>query len=305
MRGWIVGGASLVLALLGGVADARADATPHVLQELADLHRACRTEPNGRRHALYAVDVGPGGWSFGSYERSARMLPLAVRRNLRAFGGAAELFPARMESVGFVAGPNRARVLAGLEGAGAALRVGFFLGFDDPVSTRCLVRPAAGVTTVRMDIAFIEVIDGDGRLIAREDTDRLRAWLDDLERDGIAGTGPRGEARAPMLVGGRVVTPAAWIETFGAANRAELGRALAQCHADGIERGAEGTGQVVVRLVVDPQTGRVEQRELELSSLDDRREAQCIVDAVGAVVLPPATVTTPRAALSVPVHLDH
>ena len=55
--------------------------------------------------------------------------------------------------------------------------MGFFLAFDG--GQACLVRPAAAVTTVRIDVAYVELLNGRGQVLAREDTERLRAWRDD------------------------------------------------------------------------------------------------------------------------------
>src|SRR5690606_35920439 len=88
-----------------------------------------------------------------------------------------------------VASPERARAL---RQHARGLRVGFFLGFDG-VGQSCVIRPAVGVTLVRAELAFVELVDGEGEVLAREDSERLRAWLDDEEQDAIAGEGPRAE----------------------------------------------------------------------------------------------------------------
>jgi len=230
-------------------------------------------------------------------------MPIDTRRNLRALRGALELYPSGMETVGFVASRDRAAELVEAVRAGARLRVGFFLGFDDPRATRCLLRPAAGVSTVRMDVAFIELLDPRGAVLAREDTDRLRAWLDDASGD-VPGEGPRAAVGTPFLVGRAGQTPAPWRQALEGAARGPLGRALGGCHASGIARGGEGAGQVVVRLTIDARSGAVQQSEVELSSVEDDEEATCIARAFSSFSFSPAPeLWGPPVSLSVPIRL--
>ena len=60
-----------------------------------------------------------------------------------------------------------------------------------------MVRSAHAVTIVRADLAFAELVS-EGRALARTETDRLRAWLDDQEGLAVPGEGPRGVALYPV-----------------------------------------------------------------------------------------------------------
>lgn len=270
------------------------------MRSLSDLHHACRQAEGEGRRVLQIVPFAPGTWAFGAYDSDEGFLPIDTRRNLRTFEGHAELFPARMEQVGFVVGPDRAAELQRLAGR-FALRVAFFLGFDDDTGNRCLVRPSAGVTTVRMDVAFL-VLAGAGRIIARQDTDRLRAWRDDAERDAIPGRGPRGAMETASLGDRAGVAPEPWQQTIAAENRGSVARAIGVCHAAGVGRGA-GDGRVVVRLVVDPRSGHASAPEVELSSIGDDGEATCIAEALLGLRFVPVPSLGSRVVLSVPVRL--
>jgi hypothetical protein len=226
-------------------------------------------------------------FSLGAYEEEGAFLPVDTRRNLEAFDGAASLFPAEMEPIGFRAGPERARRLQRAARQGARLRVGFFLGLDNRDRSACLVRSAFAVTTVRMEVAFLELVGRDGRLLARQGTDRLRAWLEARERDRVPGEGPRGVLREVSLSsGGRV--PDRWQQAVGAANAGPLRDAIASCHAAAIERGGRGEGRVVVRATVEPPSGRLRGARVELSAVE-REGADCVSEAVARHLrLPPA-----------------
>ena len=50
---------------------------------------------------------------------------------------------------------------------GARLRLGFFIGFDEPDRTACLLRSRHAVTTVRMDVAYVELVARDGTILAK------------------------------------------------------------------------------------------------------------------------------------------
>lgn len=289
------------VVLVGLVLPAAASAQEHALAGLRDLHRACRSaEVDGPRE-LYSVVLANGQWAFDRFEPDLELLPLNTRRNLRAFRGAAELFPSRMETVGFVADPDRARELREAKQSGARLRVGFFLGFDGTGGTLCLIRSVVGVTTVRMDIAYIELLDERRRVIAREDTDRYRAWLDDREREAIPGSGPRGAAGPARS---SVAIPDRWQQAIVRANAAQLGRALSRCHAGAAARGGHARGQVVVRMSVDPRTGATSDAEVELTTVGDDAEAHCVCVAVSRLTLPPApSLFAQRVTVRIPVRL--
>jgi len=290
-----------VALVVVGAWPGRAHAEGAPLASVAALHDACRRSVGDGDRELFVVAIPTGGWSFGAYDQADSFLPLDSRRNFRTFRGAVELFPSRLETVGFVATPGRARELAAARARGAILRLGFFLGFDDARRSACLIRPAAGVTTVRFDLAFVELTDARSRVLAREDSDRLRGWIEEREQDAIAGTGPRGVLGTPSTAVGEV--PGSWRDAIGRASAGPLARTIATCHAQGIRHGAAATGEVVVRLVVDPR-GAVRSADVELTSIGDADDAACIAHAVAASVqLPPDPAVRGDMALSVPVRL--
>ena len=292
---------SICLLSAGVGSAASADGPETTIARPGALRRACRVSERSGPRELYAVELSRRQFRFARYDEEAGLLPVDTRRNIRLFRGAAELFPSDLETMGFIASPERARQLLGGARAGARLRVGFFLGFDGQGGTLCLVR-SFGVTTVRMDVAFIELIGRDGRVLAREDTERLRAWMDDTEREEPPGHGPRGAAGVPSVESG--VLPESWTRTMAQANGAELGSALTACHASGVRRGAAGSGQVIVRVEVEPRSGAVLTSEVELSSIGEEREGACIARAFEALRFPGiVSAASPRVVLRIPVRL--
>lgn len=272
----------LALALALAVAPAaRAQADDRPLATLTAVQNACRAADGGDSDALYSVTI-EGSWRFD--DAAEDFLPIDTRRNLRALSGSVELLPSHMEMIGFVANEARAEQLEAARAAGARLRVGFFLGFDDPERSSCLVRPAAAVTLVRMDVAFVELVDASGGLVAREDTERYRAWHDDAGRDEIEGTGPRGVIGSATVTAGTI--PDGWARAFRTASGGATGRTLARCHREGVARGAVGDAIVRVRLSVDGRTGHVAASSVEIANVGDEDEVQCIVDAIAHVDLP-------------------
>src|SRR5688500_13992900 len=162
---------AMVLLVLAGLAMpagiAQADVRGAPLASLEEIHRACRRARDGGPPELYVVTLGSGQWAFSTYLFEDEFLPVDTRRNLRLFDGAAEVLPSGLETVGLGVDEERAEALRAAHQSGARLRLGFFLGFDDPARTSCLIRPAAGVTLVRADVAYVEVIDARGRVLER------------------------------------------------------------------------------------------------------------------------------------------
>jgi len=296
---------ALAIAISGAAIAAPSSAqtgAQHV-DSLRSLQRACRQAEGEGRRELLVLSFPAGSWSFGRYDAREGFLPIDTRRNLRAFDGAAELFPSGMEEVGFIVGEERATELR-RRAEGLTLRVAFFLGFDDTTRTLCLVRPAVGVTTVRMDVAFLELTARRGRVVARQDTDRLRAWMDDAERDAIPGEGPRGAIGAATRSDGAGIAPESWQQVIAAENRGGTARALSRCHAEGLEHGASD-GTIVVRALVDPRTGRVSRSEVELSSVGNDTAAACVARAISHITFAPEPALGSSVMLSLPVRLIH
>jgi len=266
--------ASLALLAVPGIVRA-VDRSPEPVESGAEMRAACRAAVTEGPRTLHVVTLDD--WSFapesGVYDD---FLPIDTRRNLRVFGGEVELLPAGLEPIGFFASAERMAALRAVARRGGVLRIGFFLGFDNHHGTVCLVRPGVAVTTVRMDVAFVELLDAGGGVVARDDTERLRAWMDDVERDGVPGEGPRGAFGRATLASGPGGLPDDWQRAIERANDGAGRRALARCHRQGRARGAAREGRVVLRLDVDGRSGRVADAEVALSSVGDDQEAACI-----------------------------
>jgi hypothetical protein len=287
-----------IVVTLTLVAPARADELR--LGDLEAVHAACRASEGGVNAELYSVTVD-SPWHFASVDDD--LLPVDTARNLRAFAGSVQLLPSRMEEIGFVANEERAATLEAARAQGATLRVGFFLGFDDPERSSCLIRPRQAVTMVRMDVAYLELVDADGAVIAREDTERYRSWHDDSERTAIPGVGPRARVE-PANIGGSAA-PDAWQRAIATAAAGTLGTALATCHREGIARGAEAEATIRVRLTVEGRTGHVTQSGVEIANVGDTDEIECIETALEHVELPaaPGELASRTVELVVPISL--
>ncbi len=270
--------AILLLAVVGSSSIAAAD---HPIGDLSGLHEACRDSELPGRRKLYAIDVSQA--RFEPYYEDEGALLLDTRRNFRVLRGRAEIFASNLETIAFVANSERATEL---ERRGRKLRLGFFLGFDG--SRRpCLIRSSVGVTMVRADLAFVELLDEQGAVVAREDTDRLRAWQDDVERDGIPGEGPRAAVLHPTNVRGGSLGPAYVQALTTPAVRSRLSTCAEQ-------RREPGDAQVVVVLRVGAD-GAIAAAEVELSSARSERVQTCVVDALRRLRFPPGAPTRVRA----------
>jgi hypothetical protein len=302
-------GACLLAASAAGAR--AADEVP--LRDLGAVTAACEEAQSDGPRRLYVVEIPAGAWRFGSMaldpaplsaassepsqssepadradaarDAEAGTLFVDTRANLRALGGRVALMPAGLEPIGFRVTRARGRQLELARREGASLRLGFFLGQDDRDRTLCVVRPAGGQTLVRAEIAFAELVRPDGSVVAREDTERLRALVDDDAPDRIPGSGPRARVDPPYATRGAV--PDAWRQALVAAGQpgASVARALAACHAEGVARGAAEHSRVVVRLAAI-RGGAVRRAEVELADNGDEAEAQCVARAIGAATLP-------------------
>ncbi|MEO0323943.1 MAG: hypothetical protein AAF447_13370 [Myxococcota bacterium] len=174
--------AGALLACLAA-APAAAQDPERAIENVPALHAACREAEGPGRRRLYALDVD--AYALEGYDEAFGGVPVDTRRNLPALRGAAVLFPAGLEPMVFRGSEERAQAVRAAAAAGARLRVGFFLRFDGR-GRPCLLRAAVSVSTVRVDLAYLELVDDAGRVLAREDTERLRAWRDDVRLDGLA-----------------------------------------------------------------------------------------------------------------------
>ncbi len=290
----------LSFALFDTSAAAHSGDGPHDLVDVAALRRACRQSEQPGRRRLYTVPISGEDLRFAPYDPEEGALVVDTRRNLKAYEGSAELLPAHLETVAFIAPPELARRWAR---EARSLRLGFFLGFDERDHRACLLRGSHAIATVRVDVAFAELYDARGAVLARQDTERLRSWLDDAELDGVPGEGPRGIVLPPSLSDG-ADAPHSWAAAAAALNQGRVHAALAACHAAALERGAASDAQVVVRLTVETRSGRVREVEVELSSLGDDEGARCVSMAVARNLrLAPVNFGIARVDLSVPVRL--
>lgn len=222
------------------------------VESLETLHDACRSAPRRDRAVLYTTQLE--NFRFQAHDAQSGVLAVDIRRNFRILEGAAELFPSGLESISFPATRDRA---GELRRYGRKIRVGFFLAFDG--GQACLVRPAAAVTTVRIDVAYVELLNGRGQVLAREDTERLRAWRDDdVPEPGLS------FGDLEVEEGNALVTRA--LQSKRAA--------LSACFSNAVSRGASRRAMVTLRLRVSG--GRVTHVETELSSLGDREGVECL-----------------------------
>lgn len=286
--------ASIAALALPGIA--RAD---EELSTLSAVHEACESSGEQTRPRLYVMQVE---YRLGMHRADRELLFVDTRRNLRTLEGHVSLLISGLEPIAFEADEERARALREAAGSGARLRVGFFLGFDEPSRQPCVVRGAHAVTIVRADLAYAELVTSGGEQLARVETDRLRAWLDDQGDLAIPGEGPRGAVGAASFDNAQP-PPEAWQRALAAGPvRARIG----QCHAEGTARGASPEGQVVIRMNIETRTGRVRRADVAISSLGDAEEAECIARALGTSAQLPAAPSSWQAEvvdLSVPVRV--
>jgi hypothetical protein len=286
---------ALALVLLLPVA---ASAREQALESLAAVRTACQESAVSGPRQLYTITVPTGAYRFLPYDAEAGFLGIDTRRNLRAFSGSLEVFPSGREPMGFFASAERAEILRTLA-ARASLRVGFFLGFDDSTRSHCVIRAALATSTARIDLAYVELVDTDGRVLAREDTERFRAVADD--RAAVPGTGPRAEVGAPDVVRGGA--PAATLARAVTQAREALGRAAGQCFAQAITRDAPREASIVVRLVADASTGAVTQAGVEMSTLGDDQASACIAEQFRGLPRTPGPAAGGAIVLLVPLRL--
>lgn len=294
---------ALLALLLSLPASAAAQDVP--LLSAADVATACEAASAGEHDRLYSI-VLDRGWRFDSLvlelgddgSVTTSYLPVDTHRNLRALRGRVEVMPAGLETISFVATGARRDELEAARTNGALLRVGFFLGFDEPERSACLVRGARAISLVRMDVAFLELVDREGRVLAREDTDRFTSWSDDHGRSAVPGSGPRAVVGEASTTTGRV--PPSW---QGALSSPELSSALGRCHEAGVGRGADGEASVRVRVSVE-RGGRIAESTVELANVGDDDELRCIEEALRAITLPAGPPELPaRLDVLVPIRL--
>jgi hypothetical protein len=276
-----------------------ASAQDRALADLPAVHAACRAaDDEGIHDRLYSILLdGVARFTAREGDEEGEVLyTLPDARSLRAMGGSVQLVPAHLEPIAFVANQERARALEAARDHGARVRVGFFLGFDEPERRACLVRASQAVTALRIDVAFVELVEADGSVVAREDHDRLRAWSDDANR--TASQEPEASVGLPTTDGSSAPEP--WARALRAAG---LARQLVACHVAGVAQGAAREAMVQVRLRVDARAGRVEDAVIEVGNVGNDDENTCVLAALRAVSLAAAANVAGHLDLRVPVHL--
>ncbi len=292
---------ALVVGAALGACGARASAQSQDLglPDLAAMHAACHAADDAGEHdRLYSIVLDSPTTLVpreGDVEGEV-LYTIPDARSLRAFGGSVQIVPSHLETIAFVANAERARTLEVARARGARVRLGFFLGFDEPERRSCLVRASQAVTAVRADVAFIELLDAEGGVIAREDHDRLRAWSDDPDRN--AASEPEATMGAPTTSSGPVAEP--WTRALRAP---AISRQLLACHVAGVTRGAAREAMLIVRLRVEARTGRVEEAVVEVGNVGDEEENACLVRAVRGTELPGLSNATGSVDVRVPVRL--
>lgn len=274
--------ATCPVAVMPGQAQDESPQVHRAIESLEAMHNACRTARERVRARLYTIDVSPG-WRLQRDEESS--FRVDDRRNLSAMNGRVSLLLSGLETIAFEAGsPEAATALSQVHSRDIQLRVGFFLGFDEPMRPPCLIRNAHAVTVVRADLAYAELRDAQGRRIGRMQTDRLRAWGDDTNAFTVPGEGPRGVVSAVSL-GNAVDPPSSWAQALGSRR---IARTIGRCHRDGLSRNASREGQIMVRLNVETRSGSIRRADVSLSSVGDPVEAECVAQALGRASLQPA-----------------
>lgn len=273
MGRWLSISLSCVFAALVVPSAAFADGRP--LDSLRSVHQACGLVRQSVNARLYVIELQEG-WRFA--EQDGEELVIDTGRNLLALDGHVSLLVPHMERLAFEVDAEAGAVLREAAQGGARLKIGFFLGFDDRTRQPCLVRNRHAVTIVRVDVAYLELVAENDVRVARTETDRLRAWNDDREAMSVEGEGPRGAVGAASFSNGDAA-PERWQAVLGGV---AARRAIAQCHAAGVQRGATEEGQVVVRLNIETRTGAIRRSDVALSSIGDSTEAECIAQALGS-----------------------
>lgn len=265
----------LVVGLLRGLVRAE----DVVLSSLEQVHAACRAADEFSDHErLYSVLVdGPVPLQrHVDDEDGTVVFRLVYTRTPTAFGGRVQLVPARLESMGFPANEDRERTLEQALALGARLRIGFFLGFDDPRRRSCLVRPPQGVTTVRIEFAFVELVDAAGSVVAREDHERLRAW-----REGsLRARASEPSARILPLDGSAEL----WARVL---ESGQPERQLRACHDASLARSGRRAVLQQVRLEVRARTGDVAEAVVEAGNAGDDDLNACVLSVFRGLTFGP------------------
>jgi hypothetical protein len=242
--------------------------------------------------ALLEVEVPANAFAFEEYDFDGESLSVDTERNLRLWGGRIDLFPSGGDALAFPLAPDRARdVVERHRRREVKLRIGFLLGHDDPDADPCLLRPGVP-PIVKADVAYMELADVAGHVLAREDTARLADAHTLAPDTSGAAASVRVTVAPPTITGDRAVAAAVEADFAGGASE-RLAAAIQPCvRADG------PVGTVVVDLALEG--GHASDVRIEVDSLHEDTMSACIRDAVAAWAFPAAGHHA-RARVSVPV----
>lgn len=267
-------GLAVVLSLFCSAAMARASEGENI-ENPGRMRAICRAETLPGPRQLYVIELPANAYRLSSFDAEEGLLPIDTRRNLRLFRGAVELFASGLEPIAFALPAEEASRVREAQKGGARLRLGFFLGYDAPSARACMVRPAAGVTIVRMDLAYAEIVTSGGDVVARRETARLTDWRNDPER-------PSGGVEGPHAIVGPAIVPTGfdgWRREIAELAKGQLGEELTRCHAAAVANGSSARGRVSFRASMGASTGAPRQVSVELSTVESAASS-CMIDAL-------------------------
>jgi hypothetical protein len=238
---------------------------------------------------VYKVEVPAAAYGFREYEPDEGILAIDTRHNFRLFGGRVDLYATSNEGIEFELAADQAATHVSAHRAGRQkLRLGFLLAFDDPDSDPCLIRPAASFT-VRADLAYAELVDAGGRVVARMTTERL----DEVVPDAGEIDAP-GAAQSPPPAGQVTVTPPTitgdprrrgaidqWVSTEGGA---AIGALLEPCRVVGARSGRV-VGSLAIAMDVEA-SGAPANLRVEVDSMSNEVLSACVLEKLGTLRLP-------------------
>ncbi len=238
---------------------------------------------------VYTVEVPAAAYGFAEFDPDQGLLAVDTRRNFRLFDGRVDLYATNNEPIAFELEADRAAALvAGHRAGRQKMRLGFLLAFDQPDSDPCLIRPA-GTFTVRADLAYAELRDARGQVLARMTTERLDEVVPDA-----AEIDPPGSAQSPPPAGLVTVTPPTvtgdarrrgaidqWMATEGGA---AIGPLLEPCRVLGARAGRV-VGSLAVAMDVEA-SGTPANLRVEMDSMSNETLSACVLEKLGTLRFP-------------------
>ena len=228
---------------------------------------------------LNVVALPSTQFRFIEYDEDRSELEIDTRRNLRAFGGDVELFPAGF--AGLRVTPADARRLVDLQRRGQlSLRIAFVLGAGTSDRPCFAVSRPGAPTVVRIEVAYLELVGAEGRVLARKDTERYEDLVEELRAARALGAGPSVVISGPTVSGDTAVAA-----VFAGEAARPIQRSLLDCYRQGLRLNARLQGALVVAIEIQ-SSGQVRSARLEVDSLGDAATSGCILAALRAVPMP-------------------